>query len=195
MTYASAIQALTHGRAAKPTQWGGYVKRTDRPEAFSTSQAYAVGDLVAYDGKAYVCKATHSAGAWNSAHFDELYAIPVDFSADATYAVGAQVVQAGSVWQCISAIATPAAWDATKWTRLVDRPHALTFQERSDADDDSHLRYIMKCTVSPSGRTYGELAPALSLDSALFAAQVWDDSWTLGDAAAFELARSGSSRW
>ena len=36
--------------------------------AFSTTKAYAIGDLVSYQGKVYVFTAAHSAGAWNASH-------------------------------------------------------------------------------------------------------------------------------
>lgn len=39
---------------------------------FSTSQAYAVGDLVIYGGRLYKFIAQHSAGAWNSAQATEV---------------------------------------------------------------------------------------------------------------------------
>lgn len=38
---------------------------------FSTATAYAVGDVVIYDGSLYKFKTAHSAGAWNSAEVDE----------------------------------------------------------------------------------------------------------------------------
>ena len=37
--------------------------------AFSASIAYAVGDYVKYSNAVYKCTATHSAGAWDAAHF------------------------------------------------------------------------------------------------------------------------------
>lgn len=38
---------------------------------FSASTAYAVGDLVYYDGKLYKCTTAHSAGAWNPSDFTQ----------------------------------------------------------------------------------------------------------------------------
>lgn len=35
---------------------------------FKTTQAYAVGDLVLYEGKLYRFTSNHSAGAWNTGH-------------------------------------------------------------------------------------------------------------------------------
>ena len=40
--------------------------------AFSTSTAYAEGDIVTYDHKLYKFKTAHSAGAWNSSHVDQI---------------------------------------------------------------------------------------------------------------------------
>ena len=40
--------------------------------AFSTSTAYADGDIVTYDHKLYKFKTAHSAGAWNSSHVDQI---------------------------------------------------------------------------------------------------------------------------
>lgn len=36
---------------------------------FSESTTYNVNSVVVYDGKVWVCKAKHNAGAWNAAHF------------------------------------------------------------------------------------------------------------------------------
>lgn len=38
---------------------------------FSSSQSYAVGEYVIYDGNFYKCTAAHTAGAWNSDHFTQ----------------------------------------------------------------------------------------------------------------------------
>ena len=40
--------------------------------AFSTSTAYAEGDIVTYDHKLYKFKTAHSAGAWNSSQVDQI---------------------------------------------------------------------------------------------------------------------------
>lgn len=37
---------------------------------FKASVAYAVDDLVKYEGEVYKCIAIHAAGAWNAAHFE-----------------------------------------------------------------------------------------------------------------------------
>lgn len=39
---------------------------------FSTSTAYAEGDIVTYNHKLYKFKTAHSAGAWNSSHVDQI---------------------------------------------------------------------------------------------------------------------------
>lgn len=49
--------------------------RSNFADEFSTSTAYAIGDIVLYQGQLYKFKAAHAAGAWNSAHVD---AITVD---------------------------------------------------------------------------------------------------------------------
>lgn len=41
------------------------------------------------------------------------------FSASATYAVGNYVIYQENLYKCITAITTAAAWDATKWTRVL----------------------------------------------------------------------------
>ena len=41
------------------------------------------------------------------------------FSASATYAVGDYVIYQENLYKCITAITTAAAWDATKWTRVL----------------------------------------------------------------------------
>ena len=198
MTFSDAIQSLTDGRAAKPSTWGGYVARVDRPSEFSASAAYAVGDLVSHDGKAYRCSSAHSAGdAWSPSHFAELFTLPAAFSAESTYSVGALVTYNSLPYQCVSAVSSAGAWDASKWRRLADVPHVLVFRERSDedGDGDSASVYVAACTVSASGRSYGAFAPEFSVDPQLLYAVVWDSTWTVGDMAAFEAARSGSTRW
>lgn len=40
--------------------------------AFSTTKAYAINDIVSYNGKVYKFKSAHPAGAWNSGHVDEV---------------------------------------------------------------------------------------------------------------------------
>ena len=45
------------------------VSRANFAPEFSTGTSYAVGDIVTYEGVLYECTTTHSAGAWNSAHF------------------------------------------------------------------------------------------------------------------------------
>lgn len=201
MTFSDAIQNLTNGRAAKPASWGGYVARVDRPAAFSADSAagvYAVGDLVTYGGAVYRCSAAVSTGgSWSGAsNWVKLYDLLPEFSAESTYAVGAKVLRDGTPYECVSAVASAGAWDSSKWARLPDVPHALVFQERSDADNDSATVYVAKCEVSLSGgRRYGDFAPEFSVDPALLYAVVWDSTWSLGDVAAFEAARSGSTRW
>lgn len=197
MTFSDAIQNLTDGQAAKPSTWGGYVARVDQPAAFSVSATYAVGDLVSYEGKAYRCSSAHSAGAWNSSHFAELFTLLQEFSEEAlSYFVGAKVLRDGVPYECTTQISAAGAWDSSKWRALPDVPHALVFQERSDADGDSATVYVAKCEVSLSGgRQYGAFAPAFSVDPQLLYALVWDSTWSLGGTAAFESARSGSTRW
>ena len=48
--------------------------------AFDATAAYAVGDIVTYNGSLYRFIATHAAGAWNAAHVEEIgAAADVDF--------------------------------------------------------------------------------------------------------------------
>lgn len=48
-----------------------YEETTPAP-AFSTGTAYAVGDLVTYEGFVWRCSSAHSAGAWKDAHFTKV---------------------------------------------------------------------------------------------------------------------------
>lgn len=45
--------------------------------------------------------------------------LAVSFSAAQTYEVGDFVIYQENLYQCITAISTPAAWDSTKWTRAL----------------------------------------------------------------------------
>ncbi len=53
----------------------GYKNIADA-EAFSTSDAYAKGDVVKYDSKVWRFITAHSAGAWNSSHVEEIPQFP-----------------------------------------------------------------------------------------------------------------------
>ena len=49
-----------------PKNIGDSKSRTNTAEEFSTSKAYAKGDIVLYDGNLYEFTTAHSAGSWNS---------------------------------------------------------------------------------------------------------------------------------
>lgn len=198
MTFSAAIQGLINGKAVKPNTWGGYVARVDTPSEFSESSTYAVGDLVSHGGKVYRCSAAvSSAGSWTgTTNWTELFTLLPEFSAQATYAVGAKVQYNGTPYECVSAIGTAAAWDLSKWARLPTFPHVLVFQERADEDSDSATAYSVECVVSlANGLQYGTFSPAFAMDSELLRAIVWDTTWSVGDKAAYEAARTGSARW
>lgn len=65
-----SAQSLTDAQKNQARVNVGTVASTSIAEEFSTSKAYAVGDLVMYDSKLYKFKTAHSAGAWNVAQVD-----------------------------------------------------------------------------------------------------------------------------
>ncbi len=65
-----SAQSLTDAQKNQARVNVGTVASTSIAEEFSTSKAYAVGDLVMYDSKLYKFKTVHSAGAWNVAQVD-----------------------------------------------------------------------------------------------------------------------------
>ena len=70
-----SAQSLTDAQKNQARVNVGTVASTSIAEEFSTSKAYAVGDMVMYDSKLYKFKTAHSAGAWNNTQVD---AISVD---------------------------------------------------------------------------------------------------------------------
>ena len=65
-----SAQSLTDAQRNQARVNTGTVASTSIAEEFSTSKAYAVGDMVMYDSKLYKFKTAHSAGAWNVAQVD-----------------------------------------------------------------------------------------------------------------------------
>lgn len=65
-----SAQSLTEAQKNQARVNTGTVASTSIAEEFSTSKAYAVGDMVMYDSKLYKFKTAHSAGAWNVAQVD-----------------------------------------------------------------------------------------------------------------------------
>lgn len=65
-----SAQSLTDAQKNQARVNVGTVASTSIAEEFSTSKAYAVGDMVMYDSKLYKFKTAHSAGAWNNAQVD-----------------------------------------------------------------------------------------------------------------------------
>lgn len=65
-----SAQSLTDAQKNQARVNVGTVESTSIAEEFSTSKAYAVGDMVMYDSKLYKFKTAHSAGVWNVAQVD-----------------------------------------------------------------------------------------------------------------------------
>jgi hypothetical protein len=102
--------------------------------AFSTSTSYAVGTFVIYQNKLYRCKATHSAGSWNTSHFElaninnvsadtdgklalkaDLLDLAPAFSNSISYTVGDYVTYNGNMYRCTVAHSA-GAWNASDFT-------------------------------------------------------------------------------
>ena len=118
-----------------------------------------------------------------------------DYNKDTTagYALNAKVMYMGQCYQCVTAISSGAAagnFDASKWMRLFDIPHTISFVERSSTG----TTYASAATVTASGKTYGDFTPELKLDGELFTAML-SDAWTVGDTEDYDAARTGNARW
>ena len=98
--------------------------------AFSTSTSYAVGAFVIYQNKLYRCKTTHSAGEWNTSHFElatlndintslgtkaDLLDLAPAFSTSTSYAVGDYVTYNGNLYRCTVAHSA-GAWNNSDFT-------------------------------------------------------------------------------
>lgn len=59
-----------------------------------------------------------SLAIWTSPSAVEIVVLPQPFDATQKYALNKEVVKDGVLYKCTTAITTPAAWDASKWTAL-----------------------------------------------------------------------------
>lgn len=118
-----------------------------------------------------------------------------DYNKDTTagYALNAKVMYMGQCYQCVTTIPSGAAagnFDSSKWMRLADIPHKIVFVERATTGTS----YESVATVTATGKTYGDFDPELDLDGELFTALL-SDSWTVGETADYDAARTGDARW
>ena len=89
--------------------------------------------------------------------------LAVSFSAAQTYEVGDFVIYQENLYQCVTAISTPAAWDSTKWTRALitdvmgqggdnaNQNIANTYDMTSTYDVDDYVIYdglLYKCITA-----------------------------------------------
>lgn len=109
--------------------------KLDVADAYSASDAHAVGDYVVRNSVLYRCTTAIGSGGetWNAAHWttvnigDELVAIKAgidlleedladEYSSSSTYAVGDYCMKDGVLYRCTTAISTAEAWTSGHWT-------------------------------------------------------------------------------
>ena len=96
--------------------------------AYSSSSAYAVGDIVLQSSNFYICKTAISTGeSFTSSKWSQLdYSAAVSdttiykgaYSASSTYAVGDVVLQSSNFYMCKTAIAVAESFTSSKWVQI-----------------------------------------------------------------------------
>lgn len=84
---------------------------------------------------------------------NRVYLNATAYSITATYAIGALVLQAGSVYRCIIAINTPEAFTLAKWV-LLGAQYAIFFAKYPKPLFDYNTQYALNDQVYWKGKTY-----------------------------------------
>lgn len=165
--------------------------KLDVADAFSASDAHAVGDYVVKDGVLYRCTTAIGSGGetWTPGHWtavnigDELVAVKADigilksdladaYDSTATYEVGDYCLKDGVLYRCTTAISTAEAWTAGHWTAvqvgddLSDLKGAINQNNNNlaitESGNTASRNYSVGAYVVVSGQLYKVISPISS---------------------------------
>lgn len=93
---------------------------------------------------------------------DRVYLDATAYSASSTYAIGALALQGGNVYRCSTAIVTPEAFNAAKWT-LINAQYTLYYVSYPADVFDLYATYAKDDIVFYQDKRYQCLIPSSSL--------------------------------